>query len=129
VVSSVRPRAAHGCFDPTICYLQTLGCELNRKTSKYERKGLFSSVDLSQVVRRAHNSVVTSGRKPRERDLIGGVLLVLSVFFIVAFGTVKLLVWSGWNPLESAGYAYGATSIAFIVGAFAIYGLFRWARK
>jgi hypothetical protein len=64
---------------------------------------------------------VTSGGKPRERDLIGGVLLVLSVFFVAAFGTARLLVFSGWNPLEGSGYAYGAAAIAFIVGAFAVY--------
>ena len=66
------------------------------------------------------NPDLTFGGKAGERDLIGGGFLVRSVFFAARLRDRRLLLWSGWSPLEASGYAYSALAIAFIVGAFAL---------
>jgi len=71
---------------------------------------------------------IVSG-KSREHGLIAGVLIVVSVFFVAAFGTTRLLLLAGWNPLEGRASFYGGVASALILGALAAYGLFRWARK
>jgi hypothetical protein len=71
---------------------------------------------------------VTSSGKSHDLGLVAGILLVLSVFWVAAYGTIWLLLLGGWTPWTLA-YLYGGVGAAFIVGAFAVYVLFRWAKK
>ena len=73
--------------------------------------------------------IVTDNKKFGERGLLTGILIVVSVFFLAMFGATRLLLLTGWNPLEGPVYFYGGVAVVFLIATFAVYGLFHWARK
>jgi Na+/phosphate symporter len=75
-----------------------------------------------------HNGDVTRPRQAHG-NLVVGIFSLVMIFFVAAWMTEWLLIWSGWNPLEGAVHAYSGFALAVTVAAVAVVAILRWARK